>query len=219
MSTIHEALKKAQRDKDARRREGTDAPVSGAPPRARRWRGAGLALALLLMGALAAVAFHFRARPTGGDLQPPPRQGPRPPAQAPAARTGTPAGAFYEKARDLHKQGLFRDARRWYDKALAADPGHVHALNNLGVLLMHAGEAPMARELLEKAARLAPGAADPVYNLACLHALAGDRGLSMAYLNRAVSLDPAARGWARGDGDLAALRGVEEFEKLVGQRE
>jgi len=220
MSTIHEALKKAQKDKDARRREDVDRPFSGMPSRGRRFRWAVWVMLFILLGALAAYAVHSRIRFSGGDPQPPPpRHEAMSPAQAPAGRTQPPAAAFYEKARALHKQGLFRDARRWYDKTLAADPGHVDALNNLGVLLMHTGETAASREMLEKAARLAPRAVDPVYNLACLHALAGDHARSMAYLNRAVSLDPAARDWARHDGDFAGLRGAAEFEKLVGRTE
>jgi tetratricopeptide (TPR) repeat protein len=220
MSTIHEALKKAQKDRDARRREQNLAPFSARPSRARAFRRAAWIMLLVLVVAVAAYELQSRFRAPVGDSRPAalPRQGAAAPeARAQAGGTPSPAAAFYEKARALHKQGLFRDAGRWYDKALAADPGHVDALNNLGVLLMRGGEMDRARELLEKAARLAPRSVDPLYNLACLHALAGDTAQGMAYLGRALGLDPAVRDWARGDEDLAGLRGSEEFQRLVGR--
>jgi len=226
MSTINDALKKAQKDKDA-----WDAVPGGGIPETSGRRGnasfrrrlAWVAL-LVLGGAALAYAAYTRIGPGAREAPMPPKPAPETPgpaAPAPpatAAQPATPAPAsdgFYEKARAFQQQGLFRDARKWYTQALDADPGHVRALNNLGVLLLQQGEYDQARERLEKAARLDPANADPVYNLACLHALSGDTDRSLAYLTRAAALNPRVRVWAREDADLRSLRGLAPFERLV----
>ncbi len=48
------------------------------------------------------------------------------------------------------KLGRLDEARRWYEKALAADPNHVSALANYGVLRVEQGDVQAARDDLEK---------------------------------------------------------------------
>ena len=78
---------------------------------------------------------------------------------------------LYIKAVSLTKQGRIEEAKSVYRKVLILSPGNTMALNDLGVLLLHEGEFHQAESYLEKAVRLNPGDVNPYYNLACLHAL------------------------------------------------
>jgi Tfp pilus assembly protein PilF len=96
------------------------------------------------------------------------------------------------------------------------DPRYVDALNNLGVIYIRDKEYMAAQRNFEKAARLKPDYVDAHYNLACLHAIKGEATQSLAHLKRAVSLDNSARDWAQKDTDLENLRGLPEFEAIIG---
>ena len=92
-------------------------------------------------------------------------------------------------------------------------------LNNLGVIYIQEGKYSEARNSLENAIRLKPEYIDPYYNSACLYALKGEVRKSLNNLKQAISLDKSVREWARKDRDLQNLRGVPEFEEMVGSRE
>ncbi len=142
------------------------------------------------------------------------------PQSAVTPRTQSAAGvaALYEQARGLHKGGHLREAMRLYQKTLSLDPNNVDALNNLGVIHIQNRSYPAARASFEKALRLRPDYVDSHYNLACLHALQGRVSQSLIHLKRAVSLDQSVKDWARVDADLRNLRGVPEFEEMIGYR-
>ena len=123
----------------------------------------------------------------------------------------------YNRAKIFHRRGRVNQAKRLYQETLKSDPGHVDALNNLGVIFIQEGNYPAAQRHFEKAMRLKPAYAEPFYNLACLHAIKGEVKQGLALLERAVSIDTTARDWARKDSDLANLRGTPEFETIVGK--
>ena len=54
------------------------------------------------------------------------------------------------------------------------------------------------------------------YNTACFESRAGRTDAALAHLRRAVELSPSLAQAARGDDDLAALRGLAGFAQLVG---
>lgn len=139
--------------------------------------------------------------------------------RAPAPQPERVIGAeeFYAKARLFHKSGRFEEAARLYRETLRIEPGYVNALNNLGVIYIHKKDYRAAQSNFEKAIRLKPGYVDPYYNLTCLHALKGETKQSLAHLTKAVSLDRSVRDWARTDTDLENLRGVPEFEDIIGR--
>jgi len=56
-----------------------------------------------------------------------------------------------------NKLGRLDDARRWYEKALAADPNHLSALANYGLLRVQQGDVANARADLEKIKTLCGG--------------------------------------------------------------
>jgi tetratricopeptide (TPR) repeat protein len=55
------------------------------------------------------------------------------------------------------------------------------------------------------------------YNVSCYEALAGNREAALEHLRRAVEIDDRARGWARGDEDLASLRDDVDFLAIAGE--
>ncbi len=70
--------------------------------------------------------------------------------------TGSAAENFGQ-AIAFHQQGSLAEARKLYEAVLAVDPGHVPALNFLGVLAGQAGDPLRSVELISQAAALDPG--------------------------------------------------------------
>lgn len=122
---------------------------------------------------------------------------------------------YYERARHFHKVSRLEHARMSYQKALMLDPGHVCALNNLGVLYIQQGNYVDAQRSLEDAIQQKPEYVDPYYNLACLYALKGEVTKSLSQLKKAVTLKESVREWARNDRDLRSLRGIPGFEEIL----
>jgi len=211
MSYIHEALLKAQKEKDARhpRYQRTLLGTAGKPG-----IFSGRAVWMISLGViLLAFALYswldFKEKntvPTPEVL--------RPEAQSRSEDYGK-AEECYERARHLHKIGRLEDARRLYKKTFMLDPRSVYALNNLGVLYMQDKNYAEAQNSFEHAVQQRPDYVDPYYNLACLHALKGETIRSLAQLKKAISLDTSVREWARNDRDLQNLKGVPGFEEMI----
>lgn len=122
---------------------------------------------------------------------------------------------FYRRARLFHGRGRFENAKKLYQKTLKIDPGHVDALNNLGVLYLGERDYLAAQKSFEKAVRLKPDNADPHYNLACVFALRGEIPRGFAHLEKAISINPQAKDWAQKDNDLIKLRNFPRFKELT----
>jgi len=233
MSFIHEALKKAQKEKDTRYRK-YDGIVSTPGHKPRLFSGKALWWTSFLLISLAFTAYLWLpskgtqppirepARPEATS-QPPPHPALSPPGERVRVRGATQqpesvvnAVALYEKARLFQKSGRFQEAKRLYEKTLSVDPDYVDALNNLGVIHIHDKNYSAARAFFAKAIRLKPDYVDSYYNLACLHALKWELTQSLSHLKKAVSLDQSVKDWVRTDSDLQNLHAVPEFEKIVG---
>ncbi len=216
MSYINEALKKAQREKDA-----LAAKYSGFLA-ARREKRKGLRgrplwwTSLVVVLILLAFVFYSWLDSRGPDT-------------TSASKGVSPQGAskqeavldakdLYERARRFQKSGRSREARRLYQRTLTLDPSNVHAVNNIGVTFLQERNFTEARKSFEDAMRLQPDYVDPYYNLACLYTIQGDTEKGLEFLRRAVSLDVSVKEWARDDGDLRGLRALPEFEDVVGKR-
>lgn len=207
MSYIHQALKKAQSERD--RRSG---PYEGVLKSARsqnsrraiRWALIGLPAVGMLLLAFMLYSWLDLSGP-----QATPAKLPHP-AQAEGARPATDktgsAETLCQTGKQHHLNGNLAEAKLCYEKALQADPGCATALNNLGVILMAEQNYPEARKSFEKALRLKPEYVDPCYNLACLFALTEEPEQGLRYLKRAAALDPQVNMWAMVDADLEYLR-------------
>ena len=215
MSTINEALKKAQKQRDSRHK-GYSGSLSARGRgmgslfgRSVLWGSLILMAIFLAFGSDSWLDFWIEKTP-----ETPAPQNRKPPTVR-APKSATDAKESYDMARLFHRNGSLGDAGRLYRETLKVDPGYVDALNYLGVIYIREKEYPAAQINFEKAIRLKPGYVDPHYNLACLYAIKGEVRESLAHLRKAVSLDRSVRDWARRDTDLENLRGLPEFEEII----
>jgi len=217
MSYIHQALKKAQTERDDRygKYEGilhsSRSKKSGS---VRRWTLIGVAVLGILFLAFISYSWLDLSGPEA-TTKDPPKPKHAAPAPNPAPDKTADADALYQVGKTHHRSGRLGEAKLFYGKALKADPGCVEALNNLGVILMTEKNYPEARSRFEKAIRLKPEYVDPCYNLACLFALTDEPEEGIRYLKRAVSLAPQVKVWALEDGDLDTLRNEPGFAGIV----
>lgn len=219
MSHINDALKKAQKERDARYlRYGAALAMFGKEKGLFRNRIVWWALFLFIIFLVAFVSYSSldskdRQTPAAIELRPK-----KQPVPAPKPEGIDNAKALYDSARVFHKKGRLLRAKRLYQETLRLDPSYVDALNNLGVICIHEKDFSAAKEAFEEAIRLNPEHVDPYYNLACLFAIKGDVKESLTHLRKAISLEKEVRDWAREDSDLDNLRTVPEFEAMIGSK-
>ena len=229
MSYIHDALRKAQREKDAgyRHYEPALPPAKGHA----RKGTFGFRTALCTLFAVLVFAFlsllgynHFTgtekkdfhyeevaAAPESGGREVPPV------VKEKTAESATSLPALeelYQKAVTLQRRGDTAGAERVYENILARDPAYVFALNNLGVIRLNQGAGTKARSLFEGAIRIDGGYVDPLYNMACLHAQSGNTKEALESLRKAWHLDEKILKWAERDADLASLCESAEYKEM-----
>ena len=211
MSYIHEALKKAQREKETSHHDYHGIGTAGGY-KPTSLPGKSLVWLFFLLIVLAFTAYLWLPSIR---LQPP-DPSPVKPKGVPQPDKLAKAMALFKRARLFHKARRFQMAKQLYEETLSLDPTHIDALNNLGVLYMYDKNYAAAQGHFEKVIALKPDYEDPYYNLACLYALTGEVAQGLAYLNRAVSLDQIVKDWARTDTDLQNLHGLPAFEEIIG---
>ena len=229
MSYIHEALKKAQVERDLGKESYGGITT---PQRKKRLFIHKKAILWAIFGFMFLLAFaayswwdskdkRRDAAPTHDRRANPSRSAsagkpvPTPPVSDLRSKNRENARNLYKKARALHREGRLPEAGAGYKKVIAMDPGHVQALNNLGVLHLHEKNYPAAERCFVKANRLKPDYVDPCYNLACVFAAAGQPDRGLLYLRKAIAMDPGVREWARKDSDLDPLRSLSLFQEMV----
>lgn len=224
MSTINEALKKAQKERDDQHLlygAILSSPGGGKLLLKKRFLPWLVIPALVIIGALAADAWletknnpppamkAEAVRPVeslpSGEIEP----------SDPPAGEGENMGRLYERARSFHGEGRLELARRFYLEVLRIDPGYVNAINNLGVICLAEKDFGGAEDYFNQALTVRADSVDPYYNLACLYALTGDTRRGLDSLKKAIQLDQTAREWARKDNDLDGLRESPEFDLLI----
>jgi tetratricopeptide (TPR) repeat protein len=219
MSYINEALKKAQKQRGTNYQEYDG--VASRPARKGMFLKGHSVLLISVFFVFIAVAFalyywlDFKAPEITTTSE---HKIKKAIAKVPSVSVADPT-KIYNKARLFHKKGRLKDAKRMYHEVLRLHPGHVDALNNLGVIFIHDRNFIGARRNFEKAIRLEPANVDPYYNLACVCAVIGETKKSLTYLKKAVSLDKSVIDWARKDSDLKTLRGLPEFNEIIGSAE
>lgn len=122
---------------------------------------------------------------------------------------------LYTQATSFFKEGKLDKAEDIFKEILAQDPGHINTLNDMGVLSLQEGKYENAINFFEKAVKLKPKFANPYYNLACTYSLQnkGDKG--MAYLLKAIEIDEKVKAWAKEDPDLENLKAYAEFTVIT----
>ena len=121
--------------------------------------------------------------------------------------------AHYKEAVSLLKKGETKEAKDMFKEILSLDPGHINSLNDMGVLSMQQGKYEDAITYLEKAVRLKPDYANPYYNLACIYSMQYEREKGMEYLIKAIDINESVKSWAKEDPDLNNL--IKEYDKLM----
>lgn len=239
MSYINEALKKAQRDRESRYERFGGMIAAGPVGReksGRRKHVIGVAIALLVLiptGLFTAV--YFLQQPAAVIKGSPPSvvsertKSAMIPADTAgdAAQTGdaavSPGGmpnrgqadVLYREALSAQRRGDHKRAEDLYQQALMLDPGHVRAMNNLGVLFMDQKKKREAVALFDKAVALKKDYVDPYYNLACIYARVDEIEESMRYLKMAMAIDRDVKNWAVKDADLKSVVTTDEFKRIM----
>jgi tetratricopeptide (TPR) repeat protein len=231
MSYINDALRKAQKEKDNRYEPfgGVIAPGPEGPNRARKRRvivGTIVALVILVSAVLLFAVYGLQqpsARPK--EAAPPlpatVAEKPAPKATERAIRSpdGPPvtreADVRYQEALIAQRVGDLRRAEALYKKVLALDPGHVRALNNLGVIYMGQKKRGKAIAVFGRAVVLKKDYVDPYYNLACLYAQTNEIDESLWYLKVAVAIDGGVINWVKKDADMKNVVASPEFKKIM----
>lgn len=212
MSYIHEALRKAQKEKDSRRPDH-HRPFSGT---VRKWSlFSGRSRWLIALGVILLAFTLYSWLDFNGKKAVPASEGVKPEVQ-PEPIGSTQAGEFYERACLLHRNGRLEEAKEFYKKVLVLDSNSVNALNDLGVAYMQGREYMEAQKSFEHAIQQKPDYVDAHYNLACLYALQGEKMRSLNHLKKAISLDPSVQEWAEKDRDLQNLKAQPEFQDILG---
>lgn len=216
MSYINEALKKAQREKEAFAAKYSSF-LAARKEKRKGLRGRQLLWTSLIVVLILLAFVVYSWLDSRGPETTSASKGVSP-REASKHEALLDAKDLYDRARRFQKSGRSREARRFYQKALTLDPHNIHAVNNIGVTFLQERNFTEARKSFEDALRLQPDYVDPYYNLACLYAIQGKTKKGLDYLKRAVSLDGSAREWARNDDDLKRLRTLPEFEEVIGKR-
>ena len=102
----------------------------------------------------------------------------------------TPDG-YYALGKYYLYQGRLEQAQEAFWDAVRMDPGHVDALNGLGVVYDKLGQYDAARKVYEAALLKDPGASHVWANLGYSLKLAGKGSESIAPLQQAIAIDPA----------------------------
>lgn len=113
---------------------------------------------------------------------------------------------LFEKAKAATASGHLREAAETYRKIVSADPGHVRARNNLGVLLDQGGGHKAALEHFQAAVDLEPDNPELLTNFGAALASEGRYEEAEAQLRKAARLDP-------GGVDVRANLGILYFRR------
>lgn len=114
---------------------------------------------------------------------------------APASgQTGAPtsgtAAQLFAAAAAQHQAGAYAEAERRYRYILSLFPDHADSLNNLGLLMLQAGNPAAAAELIGKAIKLNDRVAQYHYNIALAWRALDKVDEVAAHLERAAALRP-----------------------------
>ncbi|MFO7568443.1 MAG: tetratricopeptide repeat protein [Smithellaceae bacterium] len=151
-----------------------------------------------------------------GGKKPPVRPDSKAPKRQPAPAK-TPA-ALYAQALQHQNEGRLDRAEALYQQVLKADPRHLAAINNLGVVYMRQKKFKQAIARFDEALHLRQNYVKAHYNLACVYAQKNDLDRSLFYLQSALDIHPDVRQWLKGDPDLKNLTDSPEFTKMIQER-
>ncbi len=106
---------------------------------------------------------------------------------------------------------------RFFESVHQRDPRFTDVVEILGGLYTKQGRIADGLRMDRKLVRLRPGNATAHYNLACSLALSRRRQDALRALERAITLGYDDREWMEQDPDLAGLKKLPAFQKLLAQ--
>ena len=101
-----------------------------------------------------------------------------------ALRAASTADDLFQAALESEEIGANAEAETAYRNTIAADPAHIAAHINLGVVLEDRGATSEAIDQYLEAARIDPRVADVHFNLARLYQQAGDQQAALRHFSR-----------------------------------
>ena len=169
-----------------------------------------------------------------------PRHAPQPPRQP--TQDETAALRAFERAHKEFVRGRFAEARMLFRQLIEQHAGvaevtarsrtylaiaearlrsetslprNAEELYDRGVIELNRGDYVAAQELFERALKRDAEAAHIHYGLAATRARLGAVDLALQSLDRAVQIQPSLRLRAQHDPDLAVLRNLPEYERII----
>ncbi|HEY2798344.1 MAG TPA: tetratricopeptide repeat protein [Thermoanaerobaculia bacterium] len=109
----------------------------------------------------------------------------------------------------------YPEAAAAYAEYVKSHPDDAEAWLRLGISQAHLAKASDAAASLEKARALGADAPLDLSNLACGYALLGDPEKAIDYLDRSVSAGYGIRSRIAADEELASLRNLDRFQKVL----
>jgi tetratricopeptide (TPR) repeat protein len=137
-----------------------------------------------------------------------------------ALALGDDAVGYYNLGFVMEQRGRQSDAEQFYRKALAVDPNHISAHNNLAGLLSGKGNFTEALIHLNTVVRLNPSRVEGYNNLGALFLQMGRPDRATPYLQQAIDLNPADANAHANMGAALASRGrfneaLAEFDEAL----
>jgi len=227
VSSIHEALRKAERDRETRLSVNDHPLVSYGSRRfkgRRAWAAAGVFVAAVCV--VPAIYSSFKPGPSvesvteiTGYPEDSASAGKALALRADSSRFQPASPAedlkLFRMACVLQQAGKLEEAGALYEEICRLNPRFIEAKNNLGVVYLALEDYISAKNAFLDVIAMNPDYPDAHYNLACVYAASGRNEEALAALSRAIDLEPEACRWALKDKDLAALRHTPEFERII----
>ena len=127
----------------------------------------------------------------------------------------TYAQGFVDLGINYYLTGDFGAAERAFRQALALQPRSKEAVSYLGMISLRARRTDAARNYFQQAVAISGPNAAAEYNLACVESLSGHPAEALRHLESAFRLGFRDRESVEKDGDLAAIRTLPDFHRLV----
>ncbi len=120
---------------------------------------------------------------------------------------------FFNQARDYGDQNDFRNAEKYYLKAIKADDTFVEAYDNLGLVYRRMGELENAEKYYKKSLELYPEGKMARQNLAVVYSMGNQYEKAIAVYEDIIKLDPEdPEGYF---GQANAYLQISEFDKAL----
>lgn len=124
-------------------------------------------------------------------------------------------GLYYEIGKYRLEQKLYKDARKWFQRARSVYAKEPMLNFYLGITNMELGNYEEAVKHFELQFELAPDEPSPLYNIACVYARQGRSEDAVDWLAKAIQKHEAFKEQAKKDNDFDKVKNTPQFKSLV----